>query len=158
VSKKRAAQGTKRGSGLISDTKTSNADVSAATGSKKVAVGKTGVELRFYKGPEYAKLTSEQKQELYEHRAKRTDSGKESPRAKVIRTKSVSRMMTPSKKWVAAAVQQQLDKQQGATKDATEAEDEMRRYILSVVSGTKTPPKESATTSAAKAAEPPISL
>lgn len=80
VAKKRTTQGTKRGAVAISDTTVdTEVDVSAATGSKKPAIGKTGVEFRFYKTAEYKQLSKAQQDELREHRQKRDPNKKNRP-------------------------------------------------------------------------------
>lgn len=111
------------------------------------------MEFRFYKGAEYAKLTKEQKRELDEHRSKkRTDAG-DNTKSRKTRFKD-----DDAKKWIAAAVQQQLEKHNDDIKEQNEADADMRRYIMSVVSGTQAAPTQSATSSATKAADPVVTL
>ena len=67
VAKKRNSSN-KRGLADISDAKGDEAKVGAASASNKKAIGKTGVEFRFYQPSEHKKLTAEQKKELHECR------------------------------------------------------------------------------------------
>lgn len=73
VAKKRA--NAKRSSALISGVDGDvMADVSSVT---KPSIGKTGVHFRYYKGPEFAKLSKEQKKELLEWRKSKPSNANE---------------------------------------------------------------------------------
>jgi hypothetical protein len=65
MSKKRAA-GAKRGMAAISDASGGEAEISSFKSNNKVTSGKSGVEFRFYKSPEYRLLLPEQKKDLKE--------------------------------------------------------------------------------------------
>jgi len=161
VMKKRATQGTKRGIGNISDVSAGKeADISSATGSKKPAVGKTGVEFRFYKGPEYVKLTDEQKAELREYRAQRdSTSGKGSKNDRSKKGKGGVRFDEgEQKKWIAAAVQKQLSQQDSTAKEDEAQEDAFKKYIMSVVSEVQSKPTPKATAATATAVQTPVTL
>lgn len=145
VAKKRSA-GTKRGVAAISEvTAEEEAQVSASSGSKKPAIGKTGVEFRFYKPHEYRQLTDEQKTELKEHRESRNkgDGAKKDGGNKDRKKRTRGSSKEEQKKWIAAAVQEKMEER----KDDAETEADFRRYILSVVSSTPASSDNSTTSS-----------
>lgn len=161
VAKKRTAQ-VKRGPSQISDVSADfEADVSAASGSSKPAVGRTGVEFRFYKKQEYRNLTTEQKDELREYRktqgtntAKGSSQKRAADKAKRAK-KGGGGSETDQKKWIAAAVKAQI----AETKTNDDAADELHRYIVSVVTAAQAE-KLSPATKSSEPAPPkaPLSL
>jgi hypothetical protein len=143
VSKKRAA-GAKRGLSSISDiTGEDNADISSVSqgGRNKPSIGKSGVEFRYYKSPEYNLLSNTQKAELKEYRDnKKPNSGRQGP-AKKTRTSDENKQ----KKWIASAVEKQMAKTQ-STEDDDTTEADFKSYIMSLMSEAKKPATTAATT------------
>ena len=82
IAKKRTSQGSKCNIADIYDVKVveGGANVSAASASSKLSVGKTGVEFRFYTKSEYDKLNKAQKNELHEWRASNGRSSRKKAR------------------------------------------------------------------------------
>ena len=159
VAKKRAAQGSKRDYGEIADVNAEEqVQVSTADGTnkKKPAIGKTGVEFRFYKKSEYSKLTDEQKLELRNHRLQREEKTKTKEESSKTKEKKVRWGSEPrqAKKWVAAAVEQHLAKAKDEAEEAKDIDDEFRRYIASVMSDSK----PSGKTKPSEKQSPPITL
>jgi hypothetical protein len=79
ISKKRAA-GAKRGLSSISDvTGDDQAVISSVSqgGRSKTSIGKSGVEFRYYKPPEYDLLSPDQKAALKEHRDNKRGTGRQ---------------------------------------------------------------------------------
>ena len=119
---KRRHEGKKRGSAEISDASGApddnkpSANVSGVSG--KPGRGKTGVELQFYKRDEYRKLTPEQKMELKEYRE---NSGK-GKGGNANKAKTDDRQ--PARKEIAAAVAQELARQEETTKAETQVADD----------------------------------
>jgi hypothetical protein len=132
VSKKRTA-GTKRGMAEISDT--FGADTSS-TSAGKPASGRTGVEFRFYERAEYSQLTSEQKEELREHRSNRTskqgDKGGKKPPGNKKWDKT-------TKKLIAAAVTKKYEEKIKAEQSGAADDAKIRSYIMSLMSGDTSP-------------------
>ena len=139
-------QSTKRGFASISDvTGDTNADVSATSGIRN-GIGKTGVELRFYKKKEYDALTREQKEELREYRLKRNE--KKSSNEPESSKKKLKKEAKSQKKMIAAAVKEEMQKQQSTTQDKDEEfdfESYVKSVVASAVKGTKTASTSSTT-------------
>jgi hypothetical protein len=154
VSKKRAA-GAKRGLSAISEvTGEDSADISSVSqgGRSKTSVGKSGVEFRYYKTPEYNLLTADQKSELHDYRDnKRGSSGRQSATKK---PRSHTREENKQKKWIASAVEKQLAKSQG-TQDDDSTETDFKSYIMSLLSESKKPTPATATTASVTTPTPP---
>jgi hypothetical protein len=154
VTKKRAA-GAKRGLSSISDATGEEADISSVsqgTGKGKSSIGKSGVEFRYYKPPEYDLLSAEQKSELKEHRDnKRGAGGAGRPAAK--KTRGHPRDNSKQKKWIASAVEKQLAKSQD-TPDDDSTETDFKSYIMSLISESKKTSTK-ATTASVTITEPP---
>jgi hypothetical protein len=128
VSKKRVA-GSKRGD--ISDTTGMEAAISSSSAfksSSKVTNGKTGVEFRFYKGPEYMQLDSAQKKELHEWRdAQKTagthrNTGHGPP-------KKARNDSSQHKKWIASAVKAAMEKKANDSTVDDTAESDFKNYV-----------------------------
>jgi hypothetical protein len=154
VSKKRAA-GAKRGLASIADvSEVDAADISSVThgGKSKASIGKTGVEFRYYKPPEYNLLGAEQKAELKEHR----DGNKSSPgQGKAKKTRFANtRDDSKQKQWIASAVEKQPAQQGQDVQDDDTMESEFKSYIMSLISSSKSP--ASATTAAATTQSKPL--
>ena len=145
VSKKRAS-GAKRGIGSISEiTGSDEADVSSVkeSGSTKPSIGKTGVEFRYYKPPEYNELKPDQKAELKDFRETKRGKGKGKPSPKKPRGDS------QHKKWIASAVEKQMAKQQADDAVDETTETDFKSYIMSLISDTKKPSSTTATAATA---------
>jgi hypothetical protein len=145
VSKKRAA-GAKRGLSSISDlTGEDNADISSVSqaGRNKPSIGKSGVEFRYYKSPEYNLLSTPQKAELKEFRDnKKANSGRQGPAKK---SRNGTSDENKHKKWIASAVEKQLAKTQN-NQDDDNTEADFKSYIMSLMSEAKQPAPAAATT------------
>jgi hypothetical protein len=150
VSKKRAS-GAKRGMASISDiTGSDEAGISSVkeSGSAKPSIGKTGVEFRYYKPPEYNELKPEQKAELKDFRENKRGNGQgkaKKPRPNQNREQGDSQQ----KKWIASAVEKQLAKQQADDAVDENTESDFKSYIMSLLSDTKKPSSTSATAATA---------
>lgn len=134
VAKKRQAQGTKRNIADISSASSSSAGPKQKL---KSGIGKTGVEFRFYKAKEYAKLTEAQKQELREYRDGLESSGKgrkiSSDKKKGGKDGKEDKGGDRTVKFAKAIVK---ELKAAADEDAKPSEEEqLRKYILSVVNG-----------------------
>jgi hypothetical protein len=154
VSKKRIA-GTKRGVAEISDT--SGIEASSSTAGK-LARGQTGVEFRFHERAEYSQLSSEQKEELREHRlnrgTKKSDKGNKKSQGNPKWDKSM-------KKLIAAAVNKKYEKKLQDEQSGVEDDAKIRSYIMSLMSGdgtssAATQPPTKASASTATATKPPM--
>jgi hypothetical protein len=137
VSKKHTT-GAKRGLASISDVSEINtAEISSVThgGKSKASIGKTGVEFRYYKPPEYNLLRAEQKAELKEHR----DGKKSSPgQGKAKKTRFANTWDdSKQKQWIASAVEKQLAQRGQDVQDADTTEEEFKSYIMSLISSAK---------------------
>ena len=122
--------------------------MSGISGSKKVSIGKSGVEFRFYKKAEYDKLNKAQKDELREYRANKGGGDKPSKAPR-----------TDQKQMISAAVAEHLAEHKKQEAEAEQAETSIKDYILSVVN--KKPAKGTITGVASAAAAqptPPITL
>lgn len=126
VAKKRS---NKRGGGEISDV-----DVSSITGNAtKPSIGETGVHFRYYKKPEYKKLTEEQKDELREWRKANPDSHKRKNGGKGSK-QGQSKKARFTKKQVAAMVAEQVEQRLSEAKEPTTKDDpDTEKYIMSMV-------------------------
>jgi hypothetical protein len=154
VSKKRAA-GTKRGLSAISEvTGEDSADISSVSqgGRPKTSVGKSGVEFRYYKSPEYNLLSSEQKSELKDYRDNKGGTHGRSPSPR--KSRNVSRDDSKQKKWIASAVEKQLAKTQG-NQDDDSTETDFKSYIMSLISDSKKANTTTATTASVTIPTPP---
>ena len=134
VSKKRAS-GTKRGV-EISDTTGTEARTNA-----KVTSGKSGVEFRFYKGPEYGLLEPDQKKELKEWRDAQKLAGTHNtgggggPAKKARNDRNDSKQ---HKKWIASAVKAAVDKKTNDTTVDDTAESDFKNYIWGLMASKQT--------------------
>jgi hypothetical protein len=142
VAKKRAAQGSKRECGEIADVHSEEpSKVATANGKNKnkPAIGKTGVEFRFCKKAEHAKLTAEQKLELRNHRLQREEKTQTTEVSSKMKDKKICWSNEPkqAKKWIAAAVKKHLAKAQDKADGAKDTDAEVRCHIASVVSESK---------------------
>jgi hypothetical protein len=163
VSKKRAA-GNKRGLASISEVSGADdtTDVSSVTfggngGKAKASIGKTGVEFRYYKPPEYNQLGADQKAELKEHR----DGKKSSPAPnKSKKPRNNTRDDSKHKKWIASAVEKQLAQKGQEVQDDDTAESEFKSYIMSLISNSQPnhPPVQATTAAASAKSKPTITL
>jgi hypothetical protein len=146
VAKKRNS-GAKRGVAAISD---ATADVSSLSTkpSAKVTKGKTGVEFRFYKGPEYAKLLLTQKDELREWRDAQKLAG-------THKTKRPRDNAKDHKKWIASAVKAAMKVKAPHETDVNETtESDFKNYIWSLMA-TKEAPAAPAVSAASVATTKP---
>ena len=97
---------------------------SISSTSTKPSIGKTGVEFRFYKKPEYRKLSKEQKSELYQwQKSRKTNTSEKDPNSKVNGSASD----------IAAAVSKELEKRKEAEQDELETEKHFEKYIMSII-------------------------
>jgi hypothetical protein len=131
VAKKRNA-GTKRGVATISDTTAEVSSLSTKS-SAKVTKGKTGVEFRFYKGPEYAKLLSTQKEELKEWRDAQKLAGTHNLATGPKSSKKPRDDGKEHKKWIASAVKASMKEKapNNAVNNMTELD--FKNYIWSLM-------------------------
>ena len=127
VARKRIATN-KRDNSLISGVE---GDVSAVNANKKLGIGKTGVHFRFYKKPEYAKLTDEQKVELKEWRENNPDTVKRSQQDK-HKGKEAKKQLY-SKKEIASLVSKKVKLALEEKASAGKEEEEASAYIMSLV-------------------------
>jgi hypothetical protein len=106
-------------------------------GKAKASIGKTGVEFRYYKPPEYNQLGADQKAELKEHR-----DGKKSSRGpnKGKKPRNNTRDDSKHKKWIASAVEKQLAQKGQEVQDDDTAESEFKSYIMSLISNSQSTP------------------
>ena len=124
VAKKQASQ--KRPHAQISEAEGSDSKrdakvVRIADVSTKKSIGKTGVELRFYKRDEYKKLSKEQKDELYQWRQQQKEK----------------KNQAAGNKSIAAAVAKELAKQKEADSKAQKIDEEFSNYVMSLVTSAK---------------------
>jgi hypothetical protein len=119
---KKSIAGTKRGAAEISEVNADSvkADVSSF-GSKSGKGPKTGVHLRYHKGPEYYKLSDEERDELREWRKTQKSEGKFSKKAKYKTTE----------KAIAAAVEKKVEAKIKALEDSKSKEGEAEAFIIS---------------------------
>jgi hypothetical protein len=127
VARKRIATN-KRDNSLISGVE---GDVSAFNANKKLGIGKTGVHFRFYKKPEYAKLTDEQKLELKEWRENNPDTVKRGQQDK-HKGKETKKQLY-SKKEIASLVSKKVKLALEEKASAGKEEEEASAYIMSLV-------------------------
>jgi hypothetical protein len=143
VAKKRTA-GTKRGAAEISEV---NADAEEAEissfGTKSGKGAKTGVHLRYHKGPEYSRLTDDEKDELREWRKIQKSEGK-NPKKNRGKTGYKS-----TDKVIAAAVEKKVEAKMKALADSKTKEVEAEAFIISCLekyaTGRALPPKPTST-------------
>ena len=121
VAKKRLS-GQKRGSAQIS----SVMDPTPTT-TTKPSIGKTGVQLHYYKTGEYRNLTNEQKEELKEWRANNPNTFKAG--SKKAKKEAPKKSKSSMKKQVASLVEAALNK---SVKFDDQVNDE-EKYIMSMV-------------------------
>ena len=93
--------------------------------SAKTSVGKTGVELRFYKRKEYNALTKEQKHELWQWQ--------QNNKAKRNSTSETSSTKDAKNNDIAAAVAKELNKRKEAEETENEQQANFEKYIMSIV-------------------------
>ena len=124
VAKKRTAAN-KRDLADISDTQgEADANIGATSASKKPAIGKTGVEFRFYKSPEYNRLSDEQKKELHDYReAKKRKKGD-------TKSKPDKRQLEWLNKAVASSLKAKLEEAESEQKQ----ESDLKTYFKTIVS------------------------
>jgi hypothetical protein len=152
VSKKRAA-GVKRGMSDISSATGVEAEISSFKSSAKVTIGKSGVEFRFYKGPEYLQLLPDQKKELKEWRdAQKLAGTHNTGGGSAKKPKNDSKQ---HKQWIASAVKAAIEKNKAdATVDDT-AESDFKNYIWSLMASKQSSPK-TATAASVEIAKPTL--
>ena len=116
-----------------------NADISSVSqgGKAKTSIGKSGVEFRYYKAPEYNLLSSEQKSELKDYRDNK--QGTPGCQGTSKKPRNNSRDDTKQKKWIASAVEKQLAQKNGGQDDDS-TETDFKSYIMSLISESKKPP------------------
>jgi hypothetical protein len=130
VSKKRAA-GVKRGMSDISSTTGVEAEISSFKSSAKVTSGKSGVEFRFYKSPEYQLLLPDQKKELKEWRDAQKLAGTHNQGGgSAKKPKNNSKQ---HKQWIASAVKAALEKNKADATVDNAAESDFKNYIWSLM-------------------------
>ena len=105
------------------------------------SIGKTGVHLRWHKYSEYRALTKEQKAELYEWQQNNPDAvaalkanhqtQSKPPQKKAKRTNGPKSSM--SKKLVSKMVAKQVAKAMGQSTEDAKEEDNLRKYLMSMV-------------------------
>ena len=93
--------------------------------SAKTSVGKTGVELRFYKRKEYNALTKEQKHELWQWQ--------QNNKAKRNSTSKTSSTKDAKNNDIAAAVAKELNRRKEAEETENEQQANFEKYIMSIV-------------------------
>jgi len=116
--------------------------------SPKKGIGKTGVHFRFYGTEEYKKLSKDQKEELGECR----DSNESNGKGRKLSAKGGSHKKPPPKQ-VAVTLAAQIDKRiedklKTADAEAT-SEEQLRTYLISLVTGTKAVPTANASSAVA---------
>jgi hypothetical protein len=127
VAKKRTA-GVKRGAAEISEV---NADAEeeeaeiASFGSKSGRGPKTGVHLRYHKGPEYHNLSDDEKAELRDWRKAQKSAGKHSKKSKG------KPGFKTTEKAIAAAVEKKVKAKMKALEDSKSKEGEAEAFIIS---------------------------
>jgi hypothetical protein len=143
VAKKRTA-GTKRGAAEISEV---NADAEEAEvssfGTKSGKGSKTGVHLRYHKGPEYNRLSEEEKDELREWRKTQKSDSKNSKKQRGKPT------YKSTDKAIAAAVEKKVEAKMKALADNKTKEGEAEAFVISCLekyaTGKTLPPKTTST-------------
>ena len=105
------------------ETKRVKTDANVSSVSSKPSTGKSGVELRFYKNDEYAKLNKEQRAELWRWQQENKKS----------KNKASSRNLSDDKADIAAAVTRELQKRKDAEQSEIEVEQNFEKYIMSIV-------------------------
>lgn len=140
----------------------SDATASDQSGKPKSGLGRTGVPLRFHTKDEYNELSSEQKEELREHRDNREKKGKGRHLDKKTNFKpNKSKTNKPDSKRLKTLISEAVAKQivASATEQtaAVNDDDQMRAYIMSVIQGTDNRPQPSATVSTVTVAPPATS-
>ena len=152
VAKKRTA-GSKRDIANISDLnasdeKGSDKQVRFSGGkSPKRGIGKSGVHFRFYGLEEYKKLSRAQKEELKEYRDNLESNGKGRNLGK---SNSTSNPKSPKQvsSTIAAQVAKQVKEKMKAIESEAASEEQLKDYIISLVSAQKTPTKKANVSSA----------
>jgi hypothetical protein len=140
VSKKRA-NGAKRGMASISDATGGEAEISSFKSSAKVTSGKSGVEFRFYKNPEYQLLLPDQKKELKDWRDAQKLAGTHNTGTSGGPAKKPKNDSKQHKQWIASAVKAAIAKTKtDATVDDT-VESDFKNYIWSLMASKQPPPK-----------------
>jgi hypothetical protein len=106
-------------------------EVSALNMTKKPGIGKTGVHFRFYKKPEYDKLSDEQKLELKEWEENNPDAGKRGKQEKVKYKEDKKRLY--SKKEIDSLLSKKVKLALGEKDNAGKEEEETSAHIMSLV-------------------------
>jgi hypothetical protein len=143
VAKKRTA-GAKRGVAEISEVNADSEDAEISSfGAKSGKGSKTGVQLRYHKGPEYSRLSNEEKDELREWRNTQTDGKNSKKRGKGKQGHK------STDKAIAAAVEKKVEAKMKAIAESKTKEVEAEAFIISCLekyaTGTTLPPKPSST-------------
>ncbi len=143
VSKKRVT-GSKRGVEISDTTGITNA---------KVTSGKSGVEFRFYKSPEYGLLEPDQKKELKEWRDAQKLAGTHNTRGGGGPAKKPRNDSKQHKKWIASAVKAEIEKKAKDTTVDDTAESDFKNYIWSLMAS-KQPSTKAATAASVETPKP----
>jgi hypothetical protein len=106
-------------------------EVSAFNMTKKQSIGKTGVHFRFYKKPEYDKLSDEQKVERKEWRENNPDAVKRGKQQKFKGKEDKKRLY--SNKEIASLVSKKVKLALGEKDSVGKEEEETSAYIMSLV-------------------------
>jgi hypothetical protein len=106
-------------------------EVSAFNMTKKPGIGKTSVHFRFYKKPEYDKLSDEQQVELKEWWENNPDAVKRGKQEKVKGKEDKKRLY--SKKKIAALVSKKVKLAVGEKDSAGKEEEKTFAYMMSLV-------------------------
>jgi hypothetical protein len=144
VSKKRTA-GTKRGAAEISEVHADADEAEVASfGTKSGRGPRTGVHLRYHKGPEYKALSDDEREELREWRKTQNKSG-----GKDSKKNGHKKGPKSTDKAIAAAVEKKVEAKMKALADSKVKEGEAEAFIISCLekyaTGKALPTKPSST-------------
>jgi len=125
-----------------------NANVSAASGSGKTdlkdGIGSTGVRLGYHTGREYAKLSNEQRQELWEWRDKK--GGKKNNKRKSENKEKNDDNSKKMRKMVASLMKEEKEKEEKKEAEASKDIEQIKEIFSTLVDDKKTHEKKKSVT------------
>ena len=141
IAKKKTA-GAKRGAEEISEVNAGAEEAEISSfGTKSGKGAKTGVHLRYHKGPEYSRLTDDEKDKLWEWQKIQKQSEGKNPKK--------NRGKKSTDKVIAAAVEKKVEAKMKALADSKTKEVEAEAFIISCLkkyaTGRALPPKATST-------------
>ena len=124
------------------------------TGNAKSGIGRSGVELRYYKSNEYKSLTKDQKSELNEWRKSNSEEGKSPGKNKTNKKSDNSKGGAKKmKRMLAEAVAKEIKSRDDAkAKEGSENDATVGAYLLSLVKASATPTSTTPTSTGTVAA------